>query len=310
MKISEPFVRRPIATWLLAGALLAVGIVSYLRLPVSALPEVDFPTLQVSANLPGASPETMASNVATPLERQFSLIPGISEMTSATSLGVTQITLQFALARNIDGAAQDVQAAMNAAGGQLPTNLPSPPTVRKVNPADVPVLVLMLTSETLPLRTLSDYVDSLLAQQLSRIEGVGQVEIGGAVKPAVRIRLDPRKAAELGLQLDAVRAQIAANTVNAPKGTLIGQQQSYTVYANDQVFDTTAWNQMIAGYHNGAPVRIRDLGARSRVSRMIRPGPGRFRAAPTPTRATRPARRSNSSSTRSPAPTSSRRSSG
>ncbi|HEY4341765.1 MAG TPA: efflux RND transporter permease subunit [Steroidobacteraceae bacterium] len=261
MRISEPFVRRPVATWLIAGALLAVGIVGYLRLPVSALPEVDFPTLQVSASLPGASPETMASNVATPLERQFSLIPGISEMTSASSLGRTQITLQFALSRNIDGAAQDAQAAINAAGGQLPTNLPSPPTVRKVNPADVPVLVLMLTSDTLPLRTLSDYVDSLLAQQISRIEGVGQVDVGGAVKPAVRIRLDPRKAAELGLQLDAVRAQIAANTVNAPKGTLIGEQQSYTVYANDQVFDTTAWNQMIVGYHNGAPVRIRDLGS-------------------------------------------------
>jgi hydrophobe/amphiphile efflux-1 (HAE1) family protein len=260
MRVSELFIRRPVATSLLAAALLAAGIVAYLRLPVSALPEVDFPTLQVSASLPGASPETMASNVATPLERQFSLIPGVAEMTSTSYLGSMQITLQFQLSRDIDAAAQDVQAAINAAAAQLPSNLPAPPTIRKVNPADVPVLVLTLTSETLPLRTVSDYVDSLLAQQLSRIEGVGQVNIGGAVKPAVRIRIDPRKAAELGLQLDQVRAQIAANTVNAPKGSISGAQQSYTVYANDQVFAAAAWDRMIVGYHDGAPVRIRDLG--------------------------------------------------
>ncbi|MEO7207988.1 MAG: efflux RND transporter permease subunit [Steroidobacteraceae bacterium] len=260
MRISEPFISRPVATWLLAAALLVIGIVSYVHLPVAALPEVDFPTLQVSASLPGASPETMASNVATPLERQFSLIPGISQMTSSNSLGQTSISLQFELSRDIDGAAQDVQAAINAAGGQLPTNLPSPPTVRKVNPADAPIIIMVLTSDTLPLTAVSDYVDSLLAQQLSRIDGVGQVYIGGAIKPAVRIRLDPRKVAERGLQLDAVRAQIAANTVNMPKGTLTGPLQSFTIYANDQVFNAAAWNQMIVGYHNGAPVRISDLG--------------------------------------------------
>jgi HAE1 family hydrophobic/amphiphilic exporter-1 len=202
----------------------------------------------------------MASNVATPLERQFSLIAGIEQMTSVSSLGSTSILLQFDLSRDIDGAAQDVQAAMNAAGGQLPTNLPAPPTIRKVNPADSPIMILVLTSDTLPRSQVSDYADSLLAQQLSRIAGVGQVYIGGAQKPAVRIQLDPRRAAELGLQLDAVRAQIAANTVNLPKGTLTGAQQSMTVYANDQVFDIDLWNQMIVGYHNGAPVRVHDLG--------------------------------------------------
>jgi HAE1 family hydrophobic/amphiphilic exporter-1 len=260
VNVSDPFIRRPVATWLLAAAALVVGIVAYTRLPVAALPQVDFPTLQVSASLPGASPETMASNVATPLERQFSLIPGITEMTSTSTLGATSVLLQFELSRNIDGAAQDVQAAINAAGGQLPTNLPSPPTVRKVNPADAPIMILVLTSDTLPLKQISDYADNLLAQQISRIDGVGQVNIGGTQKPAVRIQIDPRKVAALGLQIDAVRAQIAANTVNLPKGTLNGPSQSFTIYANDQVLDAGIWNQMIVGYHNGAPVRVSDLG--------------------------------------------------
>jgi HAE1 family hydrophobic/amphiphilic exporter-1 len=261
MSISETFIRRPVGTWLLSVALLAVGIVAYLRLPVSALPVVDFPTLQVGAALPGASPETMASNVATPLERQLSLIPGITQMTSSSSLGETSITLQFELSRNIDGAAQDVQAAINAASGQLPSSLPTPPTVHKVNPADDPIMIMVLTSDTLPLSAVTDYADSLMAQQLSRIDGIGQVFIAGAQRPAVRIRLDPRKAAVLGLQLDAVRAQIAANTANAPKGVLTGPTQSATVYANDQLFNASAWNQMIVGYHNGAPVRLSDLGS-------------------------------------------------
>jgi hydrophobe/amphiphile efflux-1 (HAE1) family protein len=261
MNISETFIRRPVGTWLLSAALLAVGIVAYLRLPVSALPVVDFPTLQVGAALPGASPETMASNVATPLERQLSLIPGITQMTSSSSLGQASITLQFELSRNIDGAAQDVQSAINAASGQLPTNLPAPPTVRKVNPADDPIMIIVLTSDTLPLSQVTDYADSLMAQQLSRIDGVGQVFIAGAQRPAVRIRIDPRKAAILGLQLDNVRAQIAANTANAPKGVLTGPVQSATIYANDQLFNATAWNQMIVGYHNGAPVRLSDLGS-------------------------------------------------
>ncbi len=260
MSISTPFIRRPVATWLLAAALLLVGAVAFRRLPVAALPQVDFPTLQVSASLPGASPETMASNVATPLERHFSLIAGIEQMTSTSSLGQSSVLLQFDLSRDIDGAAQDVQAAINAAGGQLPTNLPAPPTIYKVNPADAPIMIVVLTSDTLPLSQISDYADSLLAEQLSRIQGVGQVYIGGAQKPAVRVQIDPRRAAQLGLQLDAVRAQIASNTVNLPKGTLISAQRSMTVYANDQVFDVGLWNQMIVGYHNGAPVRVSDLG--------------------------------------------------
>jgi hydrophobe/amphiphile efflux-1 (HAE1) family protein len=260
VSISGPFIARPVATWLVAAALLVVGIIAYNQLPIAALPEVDFPTLQVSASLPGASPETMASNVATPLERQFSLIAGITEMTSANTLGQTAILLQFELSRNIDGAAQDVQAAINAAGGQLPTNLPAPPNVRKVNPADAPIMILVMTSDTLPLTQISDYADNLLAQQISRIDGIGQVYIGGAQKPAVRIQIDPRKVAALGLQLEAVRAQITANTVNLPKGTLTGPLQSFTIYANDQVVDAGIWNQMIVGYHNGAPVRVSDLG--------------------------------------------------
>ena len=260
MNLSAPFITRPVATSLLAAATLVIGIVAYLHLPVSAVPVADFPTLQVSASLPGASPETMASSVATPLERQFSLIPGITELTSSSALGSTTILLQFELSRSLDGAAEDVQAAINAAGGQLPTNLPAPPSIRKVNPADAPVLIITLTSATLPLTVLSDYADSFLAQQISRIDGVGQVNIGGEVKPAIRIQLDPRKVAQLGLQLDDIRAQIAANTVNAPKGVITGRLRDYTVYANDQVFNADTWNRMIVGYANGAPVRIRDIG--------------------------------------------------
>jgi len=257
---SGPFIRRPIATSLIAAAVFVFGLVAYFALPVAALPQVDFPTLQVSASLPGASPETMASNVATPLERQLSLIPGVTQMTSSSIGGSTSITIQFELSRNIDAAAQDVQSAINAAGGQLPTNLPAPPTVRKVNPADAPIMLLSLKSDTLPLEVVSDYADNILSQQISRIDGVGLVNVGGQQKPAIRIRIDPRKAAALGLQLDAVRAAIAANTVNAPKGAINGRQKSLAVYANDQVLDVAVWNDLIVGYQNGAPIRIRDIG--------------------------------------------------
>jgi HAE1 family hydrophobic/amphiphilic exporter-1 len=260
VSISSPFVKRPVATSLIAAAFLFVGIVCYLQLPVSALPQVDFPTLQVSASLPGGSPETMASNVATPLERQLSLISGITQMTSSSTLGSTQIILQFELSRNIDGAAQDVQAAIQAAGGQLPSNLPSPPTVRKVNPADSPVLVLAMRSETLPIAVVSDYADSILAQQISRIDGVGLVNINGQRKPAVRIQIDPRKVAALGLQLDAIRTAIANNTVNAPKGALSGPKRNQTIYANDQALDVRTWLDLIVAYKNGAPVFVRDIG--------------------------------------------------
>ena len=260
MSISSPFIRRPVATSLMAAAFLILGIVCYLQLPVAPLPQVDFPTIQVSAGLPGASPETMASNVATPLERQLSLINGVTQLTSSSSLGQTQIVLQFELSRNIDAAAQDVQAAVNAASGQLPTNLPSAPSIRKVNPADSPIFNILLRSDTLPISTVSDYADSLVAQQVSRIDGVGLVNVVGQRKPAIRIRLDPRKVAALGLQLDSIRTQIAANTVNAPKGQFVGERDAMTVYANDQVLEADTWNDMIVGYQKGAPVRVKDIG--------------------------------------------------
>ena len=260
MNLSSPFIHRPVATSLIAAAILVFGIVAYFNLPVAALPQVDFPTLQVSAALPGASPETMASNVATPLERQLSLIPGVTQMTSVSANGSTSITLQFELSRNIDSAAQDVQSAINAAGGQLPTNLPSPPTIRKVNPADSPIMIIALNSDTLPVSTVDDYADNILSQQISRIDGVGLVNIGGQQKPAVRIRIDPNKAAALGLQVDAIRTAIASQTVNAPKGLINGPRQASTIYANDQIMDLAVWNNLVVGYHKGAPVRVRDLG--------------------------------------------------
>jgi HAE1 family hydrophobic/amphiphilic exporter-1 len=260
VSLSSPFIQRPVATSLIAAAIFVFGLVAYFNLPVAALPQVDFPTIQVSANLPGASPETMASNVATPLERQLSLIAGVTQMTSVSANGSTSVTLQFELSRNIDAAAQDVLAAINAAGGQLPTNLPSPPTIRKVNPADSPIMILALTSQTLPIQTVDDYADNILSQQISRIDGVGLVTIGGQQKPAMRIQIDPRKVASMGLQIDNVRATIVANTVNAPKGLINGQLQASTVYANDQIMDVKSWKNLVVGYNSGAPIRIKDLG--------------------------------------------------
>ena len=261
MSLSSPFIHRPIATTLIALAFLLVGIVGYISLPVAALPNVDFPTVQVSATLPGASPETMASSVATPLERQFSLIAGISQMTSVSSLGSTSITLQFELTENINTAFMQIQAAITAASGQLPSNLPSAPTLRQVNPADAPIMILALTSDALPLAQVDDYADVILSQQISRIDGVGLVTIGGQQKPAIRIRIDPRKVAALGLQIDNVRAQIVASTVNAPKGAINGPEQNLTVYANDQILDVSPWNQLVVGYYNGAAIRVSDLGS-------------------------------------------------
>jgi HAE1 family hydrophobic/amphiphilic exporter-1 len=260
VSISSSFIRRPVATSLIAVALLVFGLVAYVNLPVAALPQVDFPTLQISAALPGASPETMASNVATPLERQMSLIPGVTQMTSTSFNGQTTITLQFELSRNIDGAAQDVQAAITAASGQLPSNLPAAPTIRKVNPADAPILVLSVDSDTLPLATVSDYADNVLSQQISRIEGVGLVNVGGQQKPAMRIQIDPRAVAARGMQLDTIRATIASNTVNAPKGAINGPARSSTVYANDQIMDVSTWNHLVVGYNDGKAVRVSDLG--------------------------------------------------
>ncbi len=258
--ISSPFIRYPIATSLLMAGILFVGLVSYPLLPVAPLPQVDFPTIQVSANLPGASPETMASSVAQPLERQFAQIPGVAQMTSTSSLGSAAVTIQFDLNRSIDGAANDVQAAINAAGGQLPKNLPSPPTYRKVNPADSPILLLSATSDTLPLTEVSDDTDAQLAQQISQISGVAQVFIGGQQKPAIRIQIDPAKLVAKGLSLEDVRSQLAITTVDSPKGAIDGTTRSYTIYANDQLTASKDWNDVIIAYRNGGPLRIRDIG--------------------------------------------------
>jgi HAE1 family hydrophobic/amphiphilic exporter-1 len=258
--ISSPFIRYPIATSLLMAGILFVGLVAFPLLPVAPLPQVDFPTIQVSANLPGASPETMAASVAQPLERQLAQIPGIAQMTSTSSLGSAAITIQFDLNRSIDGAANDVQGAINAAGGQLPKSLPSPPTYRKVNPADSPIMLLSATSDTLPLTEVSDDTDAQLAQQISQISGVAQVFVGGQQKPAIRIQIDPAKLVAKGLSLEDIRSQITLTTVDSPKGNIDGETRSYTIYANDQLTASKDWNDVIIAYRNGGPLRIRDIG--------------------------------------------------
>jgi HAE1 family hydrophobic/amphiphilic exporter-1 len=258
--ISSPFIRYPIGTSLLMAGILFVGVVAYPLLPVAPLPQVDFPTIQVSASLPGGSPETMASSVAQPLERQLAQIPGIAQMTSTSSLGSSAVTIQFDLNRNIDGAANDIQGAINAASGQLPKNLPSPPTYRKVNPADSPILLLSATSDTLPLIRVSDAVDAQLAQQISQISGVAQVFIGGQQKPAIRVQIDPAKLVAKGLQLEDVRNQLTVTTVDSPKGNIDGSRRAYTIYANDQLLDAKDWNDVVIAYRNGGPLRIRDIG--------------------------------------------------
>jgi HAE1 family hydrophobic/amphiphilic exporter-1 len=260
VNISEPFIRRPIGTSLLAMALFLLGLAVFPLLPVAPLPQVDFPTIQVTAKLPGGNPETMATSVAQPLEREFSTIPGLVQMSSENALGSSRITLQFALDRNIDGAALDVQSAINAASRQLPSNLSSPPTFRKVNPADFSILILSVQSDVLPVTEVNDFADNILAQQLSRVEGVGQVNIFGQQKPAIRIQVDPQKIAALGLDLESIRGVIATTTVNQPKGTIDGSRQSYTIYTNDQILDAAPWNDVIIAWRNGAPVRVRDIG--------------------------------------------------
>ena len=258
--ISGYFIRHPIATSLIMVGILFVGLVAYPLLGVAPLPQVDFPTIQVSAQLPGASPETMASSVAQPLERQFAQIPGVTQITSTSSLGSTSITVQFDLARNIDAAANDIQAGINAAGGQLPTDLPSPPTYRKVNPADSPILLLSAASDSIPLIQVDDMVDIQLAQQISQISGVAQVSIGGQQKPAIRIQIDPQKLVAKDMSLEDVRNQLALTTVNNPKGNFDGLTRSYTVYANDQLTKAEDWNDVILAYKDGAPLRVRDIG--------------------------------------------------
>ena len=260
MNISAAFIKRPIGTSLLALALLLIGLTAWPLLPVAPLPQVDFPTIQVTGRLPGASPETMASNVAQPLERQFSLIPSLTQMTSSSSLGISQITLQFDLARDIDGAALDVQSAINAATGQLPKNLPSPPSFRKINPADAPVLILGVQSQVLPITQVDDAAENILAQQISRIAGVGLVNVFGQQKPSVRIQVDPARIKALGLSLEDIRGVIANTTVSAATGTIDGAAQAFNVYTNDQLLQAEPWSNVVLAWRNGAPIRVRDIG--------------------------------------------------
>jgi multidrug efflux pump len=259
MNISEPFIRRPIATTLLTVAIVLVGAVAFRLLPVSPLPQVDFPTISVFASLPGASPETMASSVATPLERQFSRIAGVTEMTSSSSLGSTGITLQFDLNRNIDAAARDVQAAINAARGNLPSNLPNNPTYRKVNPADAPIMILALTSPVLSRGQMYDAASSILAQKLSQVSGVGQVIVGGSSLPAVRIELNPTALNKYGIGLEQVRTVLNSANANTPKGQLADGQRTWQIGANDQIFKSVDYLPLVVAYRNGNAVRVSDI---------------------------------------------------
>jgi multidrug efflux pump len=259
MGVSEPFIRRPIATSLLGIALMIGGALGYWALPVSALPQVDFPTVQVSTRLPGASPDVVASLLTAPLERQLGQIPSLSSMTSTSSFGVSQISLQFDLNRDIDGATQDVQAAINAAAGILPKNLPYPPTYAKVNPAAAPVMTLALTSDTVSLRAMSDLADTILTPRLSQISGVGRVSVLGGLKPAVRVQADLARLAAYGISMEDLRTAIAGANVSGPKGSLDGAQQAYTIAANDQIAAADAYKPIIIAYRNGSPVTIGDV---------------------------------------------------
>src|SRR5215813_1135165 len=259
MNPSRIFILRPVATTLLMFGVLLVGIVAYQQLPVSALPQVDYPTIQVMTFYPGANPEVMASSVTAPLERQFGQVPGLTQMTSTSSLGSSIITLQFALDQNIDIEEQQVQAAINAAGTYLPRDLPNPLIYSKVNPADAPILTLALTSDTLPLSKVEDLADTGLAQKISQLPGVGLVSISGGQKPAVRIQANPTALAAHGLGLEDMRAALAAANVDQAKGVLDGPRQSYTIGANDQLLSSEQYNSIVIAYRNGAPVRLSDV---------------------------------------------------
>jgi multidrug efflux pump len=259
MSVSTPFIHRPIATSLLGVAVMLGGWLGYWWLPVSSLPQVDFPTIQVTTQLPGASADVTASLLTAPLERQFGQIPSLTLMTSASSYGISQITLQFELNRDIDGAAQDVQAAINAAGSTLPRNLPYPPVYSKVNPADAPIITLALTSQTISLRDLSNFADTLLAQRLSQISGIGHVSVEGGIRPAVRIQADFARLASYGLGMEDLRSAIGLANVAGPKGSFDGAQQSYTIATNDQISAADAYKGVVVAYRNGAPVLLSDV---------------------------------------------------
>ncbi|MGH9665679.1 MAG: efflux RND transporter permease subunit, partial [Bryobacteraceae bacterium] len=259
MSVSAPFIHRPAGTTLLTVAIALGGVLGYLFLPVSPLPEVEFPTLQVSANLPGASPETMASSVATPLERQFGRIAGVTEMTSTSFLGSTSIVMQFDLNRNIDAAARDVQAAINAARGQLPANLPQNPSYRKENPADSPIVMFALTSKLVPMDRIFDAASSILAQKISQVQGVGQVDIGGGALPAVRVDVNPTVLNNYGLSLEDVRAALGSANTNRPKGNLSGDRHTWSLSTTDQLLTAKEYKPLIVAYKNGGAVKLSDI---------------------------------------------------
>src|SRR5262245_28757517 len=260
MNLSAPFVIRPIATTLLMIGLTLLGAVAYMLLPIAGVPQTDVPTIRVTAKLPGANAETMASSVAAPLESQLALMSGVTSIISTSSLGQTSIQVEFELGRTSESAAQDVQTAINAAGGLLPKNLPNPPTYDKSNPADFLLMSIAVTSSDLPISKVDEYVENYLAPRISRIKGVGLVDYHGQQKPAVRIQINPTVASAMGVSLEDIRSAITTATVNAPKGTLDGPKQSLTLDTTDQIFDAATFNAMIVAYRNGAPVRVRDLG--------------------------------------------------
>jgi len=259
MSTSTLFIKRPIATSLLGVAVLLGGILGYINLPVAPLPQVDFPTIRVTTQLPGADPETMAALVTAPLERPLGQIPSLTSMTSSSAFGISQVTLQFALGRDIDGAAQDVQSAINAAGSGLPRNLPYPPTYAKVNPADTPIITLALRSTSYPIRDLSDFADTLLAQRLAQVSGVGNVSIQGGVRPAIRVQADIPRLAAYGIGLEDLRTAISSASVAGAKGALDGAHQSFTLAANDQIIDPEIYGNVVVAYRNNAPVRLKDV---------------------------------------------------
>jgi hydrophobe/amphiphile efflux-1 (HAE1) family protein len=260
MNISEPFIRRPIATTLLMAAVAFVGIAAFPFLPVAPLPQVDFPTIQITATWQGASAETMATSVAAPLERQFAQIPGVSQLTSLSALGATTIVIQFELNRNIDSAGQDVQAAITVASKTLPQSMTTPPSYKKVNPADSPILLLALRSDTIPLTTVDEYADLFLAQQISQVSGVALVTIFGDRTPSIRVQVDPAKLASSGITLEDIRSTLVASTSNAAKGTINTPKTSFTIAANDQIIEAGPFNDVVLAYRNGAPIRVRDVG--------------------------------------------------
>src|ERR1700683_5215354 len=259
MNVSEPFILRPVATTLLMVAIMLSGLIAFTFLPLATLPEVDYPTIQVTTLYPGASPDVMTSSITSPLERQFGKMPGLNQMTPANSGGASVITLQFSLDLSLDVAEQQVQASINAAGSLLPSDLPAPPIYAKVNPADAPILTLSVTSKTLLLTDLEDMSETRLAQKISQVTGVGLVSVSGGQRPSVRIQVNPQALAAYGLNVDDVRTQIGNMNVNTPKGNFDGPSQASTINANDQIGSADQYRTLIVAYRNGSPVRLTDV---------------------------------------------------